>query len=73
MSGPFQTQRGMNEIRHAETVVNSQIKRRKLNAYSYPWICGCSRCCGWASIIEHKPPKKKDIEKYNDWLRSHSS
>lgn len=57
--GPKQTLKGMSEIRHAEQVMNSQIKREKIKGYSYPRICGCSKCCGFATYREYQ--QKPDV------------
>jgi hypothetical protein len=79
--GPFQTQRGMSEIRHSEQVANSRIKREKINGYPVSVICGCSNCCGFSYIKEHVPPPKKvekekpkpsGIKEYREWMRLHA-
>lgn len=52
MAGRFQNQKGMTDLRRAEAVVNSQIKRAGKNAYPVLFICGCSGDCGWAGVKE---------------------
>ena len=68
---PFQTQRGMSEIRHSEQVMNSIIKRQKINGYPVSVICGCSNCCGFSYIKDHVPPlrklKKRKIGSAAEW------
>lgn len=55
MAGRFQNQKGMNEIRHAQDVVNSQIRRAGRNAYPHLVICGCSANCGFAVPTDVNP------------------
>lgn len=81
--GRLQTQRGMSEIRHFESVANSKIKRNGINGYAFPYICSCgSNECGGVCIVEHVPappvePKPKESrkgakKKYEEWLRVHA-
>lgn len=55
MAGRFQNQKGMSELRHAEAVANSRIKRDGRDAYPIHVICGCSASCGFCYIKEKNP------------------
>ena len=82
MSGIFMTQRGMADIRRSENIMNSIIKRRKINGYAVPGKCGCSNHCGGGYIREHVPkPEVKTVVKptakerrriYQEWMRIHA-
>ena len=70
---PFQTQQGMGEIRWNIGIINSRIKKYKLNGYPYAVICGCSNSCGFAYLQEHIPAPITDKDRYKLWLKNHAN
>lgn len=73
MSGKFITQKGMNEIRHIESIVNSRMRRAGIDGYLLLVKCGCSdrQCGGFAVIRLHEPAPKPKPKKSHDSVLSY--